>query len=293
MTLKDHIVYECTKQCTVLSSSFPPALPVQRTHEIVVDADDAFWQTRPLWLMKGMFARIKRYQHPWQQLRESAAVEQLERRDVRSPDHCFVHSNNFWHKGNPCKIKVPESCWPRYTIAFSLLKASRHGLSMLLILGKTKHERPSTNGLAKQALYSHSSSTMLFFFSGVSFTVFKQLHLSNRIFTDLDNMSLTTLLIWVFGHFWLFLHHGIQEVERDFLWKFHKKIQRKCWSNVPPKLLACIGFLYKVVHKIGRLRKFNRAREIEFNFLSLGLSLWNLAHLFIMFMATRYCLIFF
>ena len=31
-------------------------------------------------------------------------------------------------------------------------------------------------------------------------------------------------------------------------------------------LLACIGFLYKVVHKIGRLRKFNRAREIEFNF---------------------------
>ena len=37
---------------------------------------------------------------------------------------------------------------------------------------------------------------------------------------------------------------------------------------MPPKLLACIGFLYKVVHKIGRLRKFNRAREIEFNFLT-------------------------
>ena len=35
---------------------------------------------------------------------------------------------------------------------------------------------------------------------------------------------------------------------------------------MPPKLLACIGFLYKVVHKIGRLRKFNRSREIEFNF---------------------------
>ena len=46
----------------------------------------------------------------------------------------------------------------------------------------------------------------------------------------------------------------------------HKKIQRKSWSNVLPKLLACIRFLYKVVHKIGRLRKFNRAREIEFNF---------------------------
>ena len=37
---------------------------------------------------------------------------------------------------------------------------------------------------------------------------------------------------------------------------------------MPPKLLACIGFLYKVVHKIGRLRKFNRSREIEFNFLT-------------------------
>ena len=31
-------------------------------------------------------------------------------------------------------------------------------------------------------------------------------------------------------------------------------------------LLACIRFLYEVVHKNGRLRKFNRAREIEFNF---------------------------
>ena len=37
---------------------------------------------------------------------------------------------------------------------------------------------------------------------------------------------------------------------------------------MPPKLLACIRFLYKVVHKIGRLRKFNRSCEIEFNFLT-------------------------
>ena len=37
-------------------------------------------------------------------------------------------------------------------------------------------------------------------------------------------------------------------------------------SKVPPKLLACLGFIYKVVHKTGRLRKFNRSREIEFNF---------------------------
>ena len=37
---------------------------------------------------------------------------------------------------------------------------------------------------------------------------------------------------------------------------------------MPPKVLACIGFLYKLVHKIGRLRKFNRSREIECNFLT-------------------------
>ena len=66
--------------------------------------------------------------------------------------------------------------------------------------------------------------------------------------------------------FWSFLHHGVEGVERHLLWKFHKKIQWKSWSNVPPKLLACIRFLYKVVHTIGRLRKFNRVREIALNF---------------------------
>ena len=71
----------------------------------------------------------------------------------------------------------------------------------------------------------------------------------------------------IFWSFLTFLHHGIEEVERNLPWKFHKKIQRKSWSNVPPKLLACIiRLLYKVVHTNGRLRKFNRAREIEFNF---------------------------
>ena len=72
-------------------------------------------------------------------------------------------------------------------------------------------------------------------------------------------------LIWVFGRFWLFCTI-IEEVGRHLLWKFHKQIRKKSWSNVPPKLLTCIRFLYKVVHKIGRLRKFNRALEIEFNF---------------------------
>ena len=71
-----------------------------------------------------------------------------------------------------------------------------------------------------------------------------------------------------FWSFLTFLHHGI-EVERHLLWKFHKKIQRESWSNVPPNFLACIRFLCKVVHKIGRLRKFNRVREIELNFFTL------------------------
>ena len=65
------------------------------------------------------------------------------------------------------------------------------------------------------------------------------------------------------------LRHGIENVERHLLCKFPKQIQRKSWSNAPPKLLACLGLLYKVVHKNGRLQKLNRAREIEFNFFTL------------------------
>ena len=96
-----------------------------------------------------------------------------------------------------------------------------------------------------------------------------------------------------FWSFLTFLHHGIEKVERHRLWQFYKKIQRKSWSNVPPKLLACVRFLHKVVHKIGCLRKYNRAREIEFNFLPFWLSLWNLAHLFIVLTAAKFCLRFF
>ena len=69
-----------------------------------------------------------------------------------------------------------------------------------------------------------------------------------------------------FRSYFTFLRHGIEKVMWHLVWKLHKKVQRKSWSNVPPKLLACIGFLYKVVHNIGRLWKFNRSREIEYNF---------------------------
>ena len=84
-----------------------------------------------------------------------------------------------------------------------------------------------------------------------------------------------------FWTFLTFLHYSREEVEAHLWWKFHKKIQRKSWSNVQPKLLACIGFLYKVVHKNGRLRKFDRAREIEFTFFTLrtiSMKLGTLVH---------------
>ena len=49
-----------------------------------------------------------------------------------------------------------------------------------------------------------------------------------------------------FWSFFTFLHHRTGEVERRILWKPQKKKSRKSWLSVPLKLLACIGFLYKV-----------------------------------------------
>ena len=74
-------------------------------------------------------------------------------------------------------------------------------------------------------------------------------------------------LIGGFGHL-TFLHLGIEEVERQVLLKFHKKIQREGWSNMSPKLLAFIRLYTKLYTKtaVSESIKFNRAREIEFNF---------------------------
>ena len=59
-------------------------------------------------------------------------------------------------------------------------------------------------------------------------------------------------------------------------------------SAVTSALASPIRFLYKVVHTNGRLRKFNRSREIEVNFFyRLDYLYETLAHLFIMFMATK------
>ena len=52
---------------------------------------------------------------------------------------------------------------------------------------------------------------------------------------------------------------------------------RPAWA-VTSALASPIGFLYKVVHKIGRLRKFNRSCKIEFNFLTAWLKSGILLH---------------
>ena len=78
----------------------------------------------------------------------------------------------------------------------------------------------------------------------------------------------------------LFAPQGRGSKDASF-WNCTKKIQRKSWSNAPPKLLACIGFLYKVVDKNDRLRKFNRACKIELNFLTaytISMKLGTLVH---------------
>ena len=48
-----------------------------------------------------------------------------------------------------------------------------------------------------------------------------------------------------------FFHHGIEKVERHLVWKLHKKNSKESWSNVPPKLVACIawGFCAKFYTK--------------------------------------------
>ena len=76
-----------------------------------------------------------------------------------------------------------------------------------------------------------------------------------------------------FWSFFIYLHHGIEKVERHLLGKCLYKIRRKSWSNVPPKLLACIRFLYKVVHKTAVFESSIALGRLNLTFLSLGLSL--------------------
>ena len=70
-----------------------------------------------------------------------------------------------------------------------------------------------------------------------------------------------------------FLHHGTEEVERHLLWEFHKKIQRKSWSNVSPKLLACMRF-----HKLYTKTAISESSIAHGRLM---------AHLFIMFVAAE------
>ena len=81
----------------------------------------------------------------------------------------------------------------------------------------------------------------------------------------------------------------IEKAQSLFYWP-SKSALISLWKKCGPLIVKGSDTDTEVVRKIGRLQKFNRAREIEFNFLSLGQSLWNLALLLIMFMATNRCL---
>ena len=64
-------------------------------------------------------------------------------------------------------------------------------------------------------------------------------------------------------------------------------MQRKSWSNVPPKVHARLHKVSKLYTKSAISESSIALGRLNLTFLSLGLSLWNLAHLFIMFMATK------
>ena len=59
---------------------------------------------------------------------------------------------------------------------------------------------------------------------------------------------------WWKSLFGIFLNFPLKRI---FLWKPCENIQwRSRWYKLPSKLLGCIGFLYKVVHKTGRFSEF-------------------------------------
>ena len=71
--------------------------------------------------------------------------------------------------------------------------------------------------------------------------------------------------------FWSFLtffapwyRRGREASSVKLFLKNSKETLVKCATEVAR--LHRVSMLYKVVHKIGRLRKFNRSHEIEFNF---------------------------
>ena len=88
--------------------------------------------------------------------------------------------------------------------------------------------------------------------------------------------------------FWLFLlfHHG-KEKEVVSCVKTALQFQRKSWSNVQPKLHAGLGFLCKLYRKLA-ISEFSIS-PVSFPFRRSPWETypWNLAHFFIMFLATR------
>ena len=100
-------------------------------------------------------------------------------------------------------------------------------------------------------------------------------------------------LIWVFGHFWLFAPWYRKNREASSVKIFIKKFKGKVGQMCHRSWSLAWGFYTKLYTKTAVSESSMALGRFNLTFLSLGLSLWNLAHLFIMFMATKRCLRFF
>ena len=103
-------------------------------------------------------------------------------------------------------------------------------------------------------------------------------------------------LIWVFAHFWLFCTIVWKKWRGIFCENFIKKFKGKVAQMCHRSCSLAQGFYTKLYTKTA-VSKSSIALglgTLKLTFLSFGLSFWNLAHLFIMFMATKQgCLKFF
>ena len=112
------------------------------------------------------------------------------------------------------------------------------------------------NGLRSEVQESSSLST----FKSALKSHLCTWHRSHKFMHLSPSLSLSLSLSLFLSHTKKHAHKHTQERGPD------KHVLASLQSFLNISINQSIRFLYKVVHKIGRLRKFNRARVIEFNF---------------------------
>ena len=90
-----------------------------------------------------------------------------------------------------------------------------------------------------------------------------------------------------------FVHHGVEEVETHLLRKVKKQFEGKVGQMCHRSCSLAWGFYTKLYTKSAVSESSIALGRLKLLFLPLRLSLWHLAHLFIMFMATKPWLRFF